>query len=135
LIFGLLLFSCEITALLFGCHKHIVSLYNKYSISFDTLAFIHLFIGHKHPRNHVIFIFLLQFLCMCFFFFPSSTIFSAILRMTISGGRYAGDDIPFGRSSSSHRDLDSEFGRSVLHADTPAVVLQEIAMKCGTKVS
>ncbi|XP_045819226.1 RNA polymerase II C-terminal domain phosphatase-like 1 [Trifolium pratense] len=46
----------------------------------------------------------------------------------------SGDDILFGRPSSSHRDLDSEFGRSVLHAETPAVVLQEIALKCGTKV-
>ncbi|RDX74767.1 RNA polymerase II C-terminal domain phosphatase-like 1, partial [Mucuna pruriens] len=46
----------------------------------------------------------------------------------------SGDDIPFSRSSSSHRDLDSETGHSVLHADTPAVVLQEIALKCGTKV-
>ncbi|KAL2344014.1 hypothetical protein Fmac_005299 [Flemingia macrophylla] len=46
----------------------------------------------------------------------------------------SGDDIPFSRSSSSHRDLDSEPTHSVLHADTPAVVLQEIALKCGTKV-
>ncbi|XP_027347681.1 RNA polymerase II C-terminal domain phosphatase-like 1 [Abrus precatorius] len=45
----------------------------------------------------------------------------------------SGDDIPFSRSSSSHRDLDSESG-SVLHADNPAVVLQDIALKCGTKV-
>ncbi|KAJ1417623.1 HAD-like superfamily [Sesbania bispinosa] len=46
----------------------------------------------------------------------------------------SGDDIPFSRSSSSHRDLDSESGHSVMHADIPAVVLQEIALKCGTKV-
>ncbi|XP_058730856.1 RNA polymerase II C-terminal domain phosphatase-like 1 [Vicia villosa] len=46
----------------------------------------------------------------------------------------SGDDIPFGRSSSSNRDLDSESGHSALHAETPAVVLQEIALKCGTKV-
>ncbi|KAK7362873.1 hypothetical protein VNO77_04998 [Canavalia gladiata] len=46
----------------------------------------------------------------------------------------SGDDIPFSRSSSSHRDLDSESGHSVLHADTPPLVLQEIALKCGTKV-
>lgn len=59
--------------------------------------------------------------------------FSAIIRMTISHGCYEGDDIPFGRSSSSHS-LDSESGHSLLHADTPAVVLQEIALKCGTKV-
>lgn len=55
--------------------------------------------------------------------------------MEISNGCYAGDDIPFGRSSSSNRDLDSESGHSALHAETPAVVLQEIALKCGTKVS
>jgi RNA polymerase II C-terminal domain phosphatase-like 1/2 len=55
--------------------------------------------------------------------------------MTISHGSYAGDDIPFGRSSFNHRDLDSESGRSVLHAETSAVVLQEIALKCGTLVS
>ncbi|XP_068469989.1 RNA polymerase II C-terminal domain phosphatase-like 1 isoform X2 [Phaseolus vulgaris] len=44
------------------------------------------------------------------------------------------DEIPFSRSSSSHRDLDSESSHSVFHADTPVVVLQEIALKCGTKV-
>jgi len=73
---------------------------------------------------------------VCFFCFPSSVIFSATLRVTISHGcSYAGDDIPFGRSSSSHTDLDSESGNSVLHAETPVAVLQEIALKCGTKVS
>ncbi|KAK2436791.1 RNA polymerase II C-terminal domain phosphatase [Trifolium repens] len=59
---------------------------------------------------------------------------SRVIHTPPSYHSLSGDDIPFGRSSSSHRDLDSEFGRSVLHADTPAVVLQEIAMKCGTKV-
>ncbi|KAK7361921.1 hypothetical protein VNO77_04013 [Canavalia gladiata] len=46
----------------------------------------------------------------------------------------SGDDTPFSRSSSSHRDLDSESGHSVLHVHTPLVVLQEITLKCGTKV-
>ncbi|XP_061349419.1 RNA polymerase II C-terminal domain phosphatase-like 1 isoform X1 [Gastrolobium bilobum] len=46
----------------------------------------------------------------------------------------SGDDIPFSRSSSGHKDLDTESGHSVFHDDTPAAVLQEIAMKCGTKV-
>jgi len=73
---------------------------------------------------------------VCYFCFQSSVIFRATLRATISHGcSYAGDDIPFGRSSSSHRDLDSESGNSVLHAETPAAVLQEIALKCGTKAS
>nr|KYP61031.1 hypothetical protein KK1_023455 [Cajanus cajan] len=56
------------------------------------------------------------------------------LNHALSSYRLSGDDIPFSRSSSSHRDLDSESSHSVLHADTPAVVLQEIALKCGTKV-
>ncbi|KAK7319660.1 hypothetical protein RJT34_04383 [Clitoria ternatea] len=46
----------------------------------------------------------------------------------------SGDDIPMSRSSSSHRDLDSESGHSVLYVDPSAVVLQDIALKCGTKV-
>ncbi|CAI8618195.1 unnamed protein product [Vicia faba] len=54
--------------------------------------------------------------------------------MTISHGCYAGDDIPFGRSSSSHRVLDTESGHSALHVETQTVVLQEIPLKCGTKV-
>ncbi|KAL5054254.1 hypothetical protein RYX36_034936 [Vicia faba] len=54
--------------------------------------------------------------------------------MTISHGCYAGDDIPFGRSSSSHRVLDTESGHSALHVKTQTVVLQEIPLKCGTKV-
>ncbi|CAL0312163.1 unnamed protein product [Lupinus luteus] len=45
-----------------------------------------------------------------------------------------GDDIHLSSSFSSHRDLDSESDQSLLHADTPAGVLQEIALKCGTKV-
>jgi RNA polymerase II C-terminal domain phosphatase-like 1/2 len=47
---------------------------------------------------------------------------------------FVGEEIPFRRPSSSNRDLDFESGRGVSNADTPAVVLQEIAMKCGTKV-
>lgn len=80
-------------------------------------------------------IFSLVLVCVCFFFFPSSVCFSAIIRMTISHGCCEGDDTPFGRSSSSHRDFDSESGHSVFNAETPAIVLQEIALKCGTKVS
>lgn len=76
---------------------------------------------------------LLLLFWVCFFLFPISLCFSAIIRMTISHGCYEGDDILFGRSSSSHS-LDSEYGHSLLHADTPAVVLHEIALKCGTKV-
>ncbi|OIW10434.1 hypothetical protein TanjilG_24994 [Lupinus angustifolius] len=47
---------------------------------------------------------------------------------------FSGDDIRLSRSFSSHRGLDSESGHSLLHADTPAGVVQEIALKCGTKV-
>lgn len=59
---------------------------------------------------------------------------SRVNHMLPSYHSLSGDDIPFVRSSSSHRDLDSESGNSVLHAETPAAVLQEIALKCGTKV-
>ncbi|KAK7412322.1 hypothetical protein VNO78_03775 [Psophocarpus tetragonolobus] len=44
------------------------------------------------------------------------------------------DHIPLSSSSYSNRDFDSESGRSLFHADTTAGVLQEIALKCGTKV-
>lgn len=47
---------------------------------------------------------------------------------------FVGEEIPFSRSSSSNRDLDFEAGRGVSNGETPAVVLQDIAMKCGTKV-
>lgn len=47
---------------------------------------------------------------------------------------FVAEEIPFSRSSSSNRDLDFESGRGVSNAETSTVVLQEIAMKCGTKV-
>lgn len=47
---------------------------------------------------------------------------------------FEGEDIPLGRSSSSSRDVDFESGRGVSNAETPAGVLHDIAMKCGTKV-
>ncbi|XP_028775574.1 RNA polymerase II C-terminal domain phosphatase-like 1 [Neltuma alba] len=47
---------------------------------------------------------------------------------------FSSEDVPLSRSSSSLRDLDSESGRSLLHADSPAGAMKEIAMKCGTKV-
>ncbi|KAK8594549.1 hypothetical protein V6N13_015471 [Hibiscus sabdariffa] len=47
---------------------------------------------------------------------------------------FSGVEIPLGRSSSSHKDLDFESGRSVPSGETPAGVLQDIAMKCGAKV-
>lgn len=46
---------------------------------------------------------------------------------------FEGEEVPLGRSS-SNRDLDFESGRGAPYAETPAVGLQEIAMKCGTKV-
>nr|XP_027191342.1 RNA polymerase II C-terminal domain phosphatase-like 1 isoform X2 [Cicer arietinum] len=59
---------------------------------------------------------------------------SRVSHMLSSYPSLSGDDTPFGRSSSSHRDFDSESGHSVFNAETPAIVLQEIALKCGTKV-
>ncbi|RDY02923.1 RNA polymerase II C-terminal domain phosphatase-like 1, partial [Mucuna pruriens] len=47
---------------------------------------------------------------------------------------FPGDDIPLSGSSYSNRDFESESGRSLFHADTTAGVLEEIALKCGTKV-
>ncbi|RZB63518.1 RNA polymerase II C-terminal domain phosphatase-like 1 isoform X4 [Glycine soja] len=47
---------------------------------------------------------------------------------------FPGDDIPLSGSSYSNRDFDSESGRSLFHADITTGVLQEIALKCGTKV-
>lgn len=46
---------------------------------------------------------------------------------------FSGEEVPLGRSS-SNRDLDFESGRGAPYAETPAVGLQEIAMKCGTKL-
>ncbi|KAJ8761413.1 hypothetical protein K2173_001544 [Erythroxylum novogranatense] len=57
------------------------------------------------------------------------------LSHTISNYRsFSGDEIPSVRSSSSNRDLDFESERAVSSAESPAVVLQGIAMKCGVKV-
>ncbi|KAJ7946959.1 RNA polymerase II C-terminal domain phosphatase-like 1 [Quillaja saponaria] len=47
---------------------------------------------------------------------------------------FSGGEIPLSISSSSNRDLDPESGPAVLSAETTAGVLQEIAMKCGSKV-
>ncbi|XP_004293503.1 PREDICTED: RNA polymerase II C-terminal domain phosphatase-like 1 isoform X1 [Fragaria vesca subsp. vesca] len=47
---------------------------------------------------------------------------------------FSGEEPPLNRSSSSNRDFDYESGRAISNAETPAGVLQEIAMKCGTKV-
>ncbi|CAL0309356.1 unnamed protein product [Lupinus luteus] len=47
---------------------------------------------------------------------------------------FAGDDIPLGSTSSSNWDLDSESGHPLFYADSPAGVLREIALKCGTRV-
>lgn len=55
--------------------------------------------------------------------------------MTLYHGFHEGDDVPLNGSSYSNRNFDSESARSLFHADTPAGVLQEIALKCGTKVS
>ncbi|XP_042941676.1 RNA polymerase II C-terminal domain phosphatase-like 1 isoform X2 [Carya illinoinensis] len=57
------------------------------------------------------------------------------LNHTLSSYRsFSGEDIPLSRPSSSNRDFDFESGRGVSNAETPAGVLQDIAMKCGTKV-
>lgn len=47
---------------------------------------------------------------------------------------FSGEEIPLSRSSSSSRDVDFESGRDVSSTETPSGVLQDIAMKCGTKV-
>ncbi|OMO76472.1 Double-stranded RNA-binding protein [Corchorus capsularis] len=47
---------------------------------------------------------------------------------------FPGDEMPMGRASSGHKDLDFESGRTVPSGETPAGVLQDIAMKCGAKV-
>ncbi|XP_039001538.1 RNA polymerase II C-terminal domain phosphatase-like 1 [Hibiscus syriacus] len=47
---------------------------------------------------------------------------------------FSGLEMPLGRSSSSLKDLDFESGRTVPNGETPAGVLQDIAMKCGAKV-
>ncbi|KAM7262854.1 hypothetical protein ACFE04_000537 [Oxalis oulophora] len=46
---------------------------------------------------------------------------------------FSGDEMSISRSSSSNRD-DFESGRAFSTAETPVEVLQDIAMKCGTKV-
>ncbi|XP_024024041.1 RNA polymerase II C-terminal domain phosphatase-like 1 isoform X2 [Morus notabilis] len=45
-----------------------------------------------------------------------------------------GEEISLSRSFSSNRELDFDSGPAVSNAETPAGVLQEIGMKCGTKV-
>ncbi|KAB2060553.1 hypothetical protein ERO13_A10G023900v2 [Gossypium hirsutum] len=47
---------------------------------------------------------------------------------------FPGEEMPLGRSSSSHKDLDFESGRTIPNGETPAGVFQDIAMKCGAKV-
>ncbi|XP_021293631.1 RNA polymerase II C-terminal domain phosphatase-like 1 isoform X2 [Herrania umbratica] len=47
---------------------------------------------------------------------------------------FSGEEMPLSRSSSNHRDLDFESGRTVTSGETSAGVLQDIAMKCGAKV-
>ncbi|XP_039008785.1 RNA polymerase II C-terminal domain phosphatase-like 1, partial [Hibiscus syriacus] len=47
---------------------------------------------------------------------------------------FSGVEMPLWRSSSSHKDLDFESGRTVPSGETPAGALQDIAMKCGAKV-
>ncbi|XP_071724386.1 LOW QUALITY PROTEIN: RNA polymerase II C-terminal domain phosphatase-like 1 [Rutidosis leptorrhynchoides] len=46
---------------------------------------------------------------------------------------FSGEEMPSSRSSSSSRD-DFESGRAFSSAETPVEVLQDIAVKCGTKV-
>ncbi|XWS18342.1 hypothetical protein CRYUN_Cryun32bG0035500 [Craigia yunnanensis] len=56
------------------------------------------------------------------------------LNHTPSYHSFSGEEMPLGRSSSSHKDLDFESGRIVPSGETTAGVLQDIAMKCGAKV-
>lgn len=48
---------------------------------------------------------------------------------------FVGEEISLSRSSSSNREADFDSGPAVSNAETPAGVLQEIGMKCGTKVN
>ncbi|XWS15721.1 hypothetical protein CRYUN_Cryun34aG0026200 [Craigia yunnanensis] len=57
------------------------------------------------------------------------------LNHTLSSyNSFSGEEMPLSRSSSSNKALDFESGRTVPSGETPAVVLQDIAMKCGAKV-
>ncbi|XP_028072201.1 RNA polymerase II C-terminal domain phosphatase-like 1 isoform X2 [Camellia sinensis] len=59
------------------------------------------------------------------------------LRMNHSLSSYhsfSGEEVPLGRSSSSSRELDVEPGRVDPYTETPIGALQDIAIKCGTKV-
>lgn len=57
-----------------------------------------------------------------------------IFKCVNLGFHFEGEEIPLSRSSSSSRDVDFESGRDVSSTETPSGVLQDIAMKCGTKV-
>ncbi|KAK4858138.1 hypothetical protein QYF36_011597 [Acer negundo] len=59
---------------------------------------------------------------------------SRVNHMLSSYNSFSGEEIPMSRSSSSSRDFDFESGRDVSSAETPVGVIQEIAIKCGTKV-
>lgn len=57
-----------------------------------------------------------------------------ILAISYGDMRFLGEEISLSRSFSSNRELDFDSGPAVSNAETPAGVLQEIGMKCGTKV-
>lgn len=49
--------------------------------------------------------------------------------------QYEGEEMPMGRNSSSHKDSLFEHRKDIVkQAESPAGILQEIAMKCGNKV-
>ncbi|KAF5728924.1 C-terminal domain phosphatase-like 1 isoform 2 [Tripterygium wilfordii] len=56
------------------------------------------------------------------------------LDHTLSNHSLSGEETLMGHSSSSNRYLEFESRRAISGAETPAGVLQDIAMKCGTKV-
>ena len=47
---------------------------------------------------------------------------------------FEGEEGSLGRSTSSSRELDVEPGRFDPYVETPSGALQDIAIKCGTKV-
>ncbi|XAR66443.1 Phosphoprotein phosphatase [Bertholletia excelsa] len=47
---------------------------------------------------------------------------------------FSDEDVPLGYSLTGSRDLQIESGRGDLYSETPAGALQDIALKCGTKV-
>ncbi|GKV45843.1 hypothetical protein SLEP1_g52881 [Rubroshorea leprosula] len=55
-------------------------------------------------------------------------------HMVSSYNSFSGEEIPIRQFYSSNMDFDSESEQAISSGETPTAVLQDIAMKCGTKV-